>query len=1203
MSSTQNSISSLVAQFLRLQKNALEIINGLNEVATSTNETVSIQILDEFGVPTNANIPSYGFMRGEIQRIDNNIRTLAGLGTNSSTVRNADGTYSQIFKAEPLKDPAPLTNLPVPSTFQTRDNWFFESFLSPLLYINIDVTGKISDSADRIKTKRIIANTVTQIQKDFFDQNLKGRNDLNYNDFIRTLTGAGITYYTDEDIIDLPLRTLRYSGNFGVLSFYDDVVSTTDANGQIVQQTRRNYKLTTLNYTDTTTNVTNGKSLNVGDRLQTADGSLYEVTSVNITETSIQAKRINGYQPITIGTDVLSISNPEFGPRFIQVNVGFDEREAIFFKTVDDYFNIVSSTWSNGVSFWSNELLTRDSSGNVISLSQFYLTQVADIGKIFMDMAKEKTIPAIQGLTPNVPVVAETNFKVVQINTQVTDNNNAKTLAEKSAQKAQLESEIASLDTSINQVKTQINQGLSTIVSGAIQGSSVASRLGSKISAILNQGSQSTPPPGVNIPALQSQLQTLIDQKTQKSQLFSTLVNDIQTLSKTTPAVTATPKYRARGFWAIPAPVNDPNTGPQNVIQFKIRYRYLSDGGSFQPTEQIEYVDNDGQKKTGSFSNWTEYKTEIRQKVYDSTKGIYVWADQLAGDANVVNINQIDIPINQGEQLEFQIASVSEAGWPANPLTSEYSESIILSFPTDLPTEGLSSVSLQNNQDAAVVKIQQQLDSQGLPSHLSQQFTAGSVTYYHNTNGIASGFFDAAGNNISLFDKIVELQNQISDLQSRILQARGILEVFFVDGTNQTKLSKGQSISLIAPFYNEVYLRPTTTDAGSIVTQTYIIKLVNNQASPVELVSLVPGGYETQAPVSGYTNLPGYDTNLRYGAIPISITSYTIPDVSNNTSFRQAPPFASASSYGQFAYPRFKSVGQDQDLYLTNTFTFNNSYSYDGTLGISVFGTTGGVLPINGDCLIPYDPSVTPPAAAGATSAFVWSGGFTSTSAVGGGNISEFCVHIDHPYLASVAPLAPTYSEIVKPFYDSATVGIAYPPFRHSVAFYADSTLPGYYQQTPYRNVTTIFPTTSTDPLYDSMYPDKLGFEANDQYLIGKYSCGSYLFLAPNLPSVLQVDGFTSQSTKTLLSGDSNAITIPLLFQFRATDRLGYIGGWRASGTLSNISYTKKIGIDIQVQNESTFSFDVSVTGKYKNDILVAPNFGGNAASSASITA
>ena len=54
---TQNSISSLVAQFLRLQKNALEIINGLNQVATSTNDTVEIQLLDEFGFPTTSSIP------------------------------------------------------------------------------------------------------------------------------------------------------------------------------------------------------------------------------------------------------------------------------------------------------------------------------------------------------------------------------------------------------------------------------------------------------------------------------------------------------------------------------------------------------------------------------------------------------------------------------------------------------------------------------------------------------------------------------------------------------------------------------------------------------------------------------------------------------------------------------------------------------------------------------------------------------------------------------------------------------------------------------------------------------------------------------------------------------------------------------------------------------------------------------------------
>ena len=49
MAGTQNTISSLVAQFLRLQRNSLEIINGLNEVAVSTNSTVSIEVLDEQG--------------------------------------------------------------------------------------------------------------------------------------------------------------------------------------------------------------------------------------------------------------------------------------------------------------------------------------------------------------------------------------------------------------------------------------------------------------------------------------------------------------------------------------------------------------------------------------------------------------------------------------------------------------------------------------------------------------------------------------------------------------------------------------------------------------------------------------------------------------------------------------------------------------------------------------------------------------------------------------------------------------------------------------------------------------------------------------------------------------------------------------------------------------------------------------------------
>jgi hypothetical protein len=123
------------------------------------------------------------------------------------------------------------------------------------------------------------------------------------------------------------------------------------------------------------------------------------------------------------------------------------------------------------------------------------------------------------------------------------------------------------------------------------------------------------------------------------------------------------------------------------------------------------------------------------------------------------------------------------------------------------------------------------------------------------------------------------------------------------------------------------------------------------------------------------------------------------------------------------------------------------------------------------------------------------------------------------------------------------------------------------------------------------MYSDKLGFSSNDEYLIGKYSCGAYLFLGPVSTSAIQVPGTTSQSVKFLENGESNAINVPLIFQFRAVDKLAYIGGWRKAGNLSNISYVKKLGIDIQVRNSDVFSFDVQVSGSYKNDTLVAPNF------------
>jgi hypothetical protein len=114
----------------------------------------------------------------------------------------------------------------------------------------------------------------------------------------------------------------------------------------------------------------------------------------------------------------------------------------------------------------------------------------------------------------------------------------------------------------------------------------------------------------------------------------------------------------------------------------------------------------------------------------------------------------------------------------------------------------------------------------------------------------------------------------------------------------------------------------------------------------------------------------------------------------------------------------------------------------------------------------------------------------------------------------------------------------------------------------------------------------------DDEYLIGKYTCGSYLYLYPTTYESVSVEGnFPARSVKSVTFGPENALNIPVLFQFRASDRLGYIGGYRRTGdALTNIKYSKKLGIDIILKDDAPFSFDLQVSAQYaKETTLDAP--------------
>jgi hypothetical protein len=123
----------------------------------------------------------------------------------------------------------------------------------------------------------------------------------------------------------------------------------------------------------------------------------------------------------------------------------------------------------------------------------------------------------------------------------------------------------------------------------------------------------------------------------------------------------------------------------------------------------------------------------------------------------------------------------------------------------------------------------------------------------------------------------------------------------------------------------------------------------------------------------------------------------------------------------------------------------------------------------------------------------------------------------------------------------------------------------------------------------------KIGFETNDQYLLGPRSVGAYLFLNPGSSTDIRVEGNDSISVKRVEFGNTKAFNIPVTFQYRMTDYfgdgangLGNVGGNPTSNSGTNLEYVKTIGIDIYHNpiTKERFSFDLEVTARYYSKTL-----------------
>jgi len=138
-----NSISTMLPELLRLFNNSLESFEKVNQAITSSNESVTINIQNNDGTNARVTIPSFGYLKNSVDRLQSNIDTITNLNGADSSIRLADGTFRKLVLAKLPTEAPDLSSINSINTFDIKPNWFFEELINPLLYVSFDLTGQV----------------------------------------------------------------------------------------------------------------------------------------------------------------------------------------------------------------------------------------------------------------------------------------------------------------------------------------------------------------------------------------------------------------------------------------------------------------------------------------------------------------------------------------------------------------------------------------------------------------------------------------------------------------------------------------------------------------------------------------------------------------------------------------------------------------------------------------------------------------------------------------------------------------------------------------------------------------------------------------------------------------------------------------------------------------------------------------------------
>lgn len=721
MSNNINSFAENMNTLVKTSVNQISMLQGFQNSMISNGTSASFTLINPETGQTNVySVPAY---QGIINRLEGMENTIRALLNGKGTATLSDMTSREIQITPLAKVPNNVYINSNPTTFNIDSNWFFEDLMFPGITVSVDLTGQVDDNSDRVRVKRVILDSRKSANQTIWNNNLAGAS-ISYMDLISLLNREGIEYSEDEETLEFPVVTRNYEGSFTIVAsnIINDVIW---------------YTLDTFDYFEVTPNGTSTSSLKtlvIGDQLS-YNNTVLEIENINYGERRVSFKYYIGNETPGINSFLEYYEQP-FKTKVLDIRIGIHEYDIIYFKSINETFNLVASSWGYPMSFYSDNLVN----SNGVPLSIYYANNIVDWGTQLIAEAKNKTITAFEGVIPDAPVLNEDNFSVVQINTQI---NAALDVTE-------FKNIVADIDTT----KSNINTLRNTIAAQK-----------SDLQSIISLDEYQN---------LQKQINSNTLDLKQLQNSYRTLLNQAHDLVKENRSVVKSPKYHIRGFFPIPNPKTNISTSgivtSQQVIGFEIQYRYIKEDATGVDLKSYSYLESDGiSTVTGIYSDWNIMATQTLEKAYNEATAAYEWVQQSISDGTIININQVDIPISKGEKVEFRIRSISEAGWPSNPLKSEWSNSIIIAFPENLSTVSEADNLVEDiNNENINLSIDNILNSLGVYTHLNDSIpninSVNGLYYNHQAENIAYELITSTGDGINKTVETISVQEAIDRL-------------------------------------------------------------------------------------------------------------------------------------------------------------------------------------------------------------------------------------------------------------------------------------------------------------------------------------------------------------------------------------------------------------------------------------------------------